>query len=118
MLGNILSFLALAILSFGGCFLIYILIEKSLRHLLDEVIKLPSGTTFYLRVFSISLTLLILSTLLEVKFTFTEQTRFMEYVWRIASGVSTISGYICLFLLGYLLLVTILVAALRRRNEQ
>jgi hypothetical protein len=42
----------------------------------------------------------------------------MEYVWRVAAGVQEVCQYFFGFLLGYLILITVLVAVLRAKHEQ
>ena len=97
--------------------MLYILIARSLRGLLDEVIKIPSGTTFYMRLLMLGLLLISLATVLQVRFTLTEHAKFMEYVWKITSGLESQFSFICMFLFGYAVLITILVAALKKRND-
>jgi aminopeptidase N len=43
---------------------------------------------------------------------------FMEYVWKVAAGLEGVCSYSLGFLLCYLILVTVLVAALRAKHEQ
>ena len=118
MLGNIYGFAVLFIISIGVMLTVYILISKSLRHLLDEVVKLPSGTTFYLRLLSIGLLFIAFSASLETNFNLKNNAHFMEYVWKVADGLSSMFGNTCLFIMGYLTLVTILLAVLRFRHDK
>ena len=118
MLANICGFAVLLVISLGISSIIYKILRKSLRSLLDEVIKLQPGTTFYLRLFAIGLFYIALSSCLDTTFDFKKGTAFMEYVWRVASGLSTVFGYTCLYILGYLTLVTILVAVLRYKHDE
>jgi hypothetical protein len=117
MLKNILGFGVLLVISIIVALTIYLLTRKSLRRLLDEVIKLPSGTTFYLRLFSIGLLFITLSVSLESDFNLKADAAFMEYIWEIADGLSSLFGNICFFILGYLTLVTIILAVLRYKND-
>ncbi len=50
-------------------------------------------------------------------FSLNADAKFMEYVWKVAGVLSSAFGLTCLFLGVYLTLITIIVAALRRRNE-
>jgi len=117
MLANICGFVVLLAISLGISSIIYKILRKSLSSLLDEVIKLQPGTTFYLRLFAIGLFYIALSSCLDTNFNFEEGTAFMEYVWKVANGLSTLFGYTCLYILGYLTLVTILVAVLRYKHD-
>ncbi len=118
MLQNISGFVVLLTISFAISLFVYGLACKSLRNLLDEVVKLPSGTTFYMRLFLIGLIFIALSSALDTVFALKEGSAFMEYVWRIADGLSSVFGITCLFITGYLLLVTILIAVLRHRHDK
>ncbi len=116
-MGNALGFIVLFTVSIGTALVVYVLVRRSLNTLLDEVVKLPSGTTFYLRLFMISLVFIAASSVLDTRFALEADAAFMEYVWRVAGGVATVFGMTCLFLLGYLVLITILITVLRPRND-
>ncbi len=116
MSGNIYGFVILFMISIGVALIVYALTRRSLRHLLDDVIKLPSGTSFYLRLFSIGLFFIAFSASLEIKFDLKADASFMEYVWKIAIGLSTVFGNTCLFIIGYLTLITVLLAVLKYKN--
>jgi len=118
MLQNISGFVVLFIISIAISLIVYALARESLRSLLDEVVKLPSGTTFYIRLFLIGLVFIALSSALDKEFALKKEAAFMEYVWKVADGLSNVFGYICLYILGYLTLVTILVAVLRHRHDK
>lgn len=118
MLNNICAFVVLFSISLGTAAVVYAVVSKSLGTLLDEVIRLPSGTTFYLRLFLTGLVLIAFSSVLKTTFDLKVGSAFMEYVWKVAGGVSSTFGDTCLFLLGYLVVVTVLVAVLRRRDDQ
>ena len=118
MIQNISGFVVLLIISIAISLLVYALARKSLCGLLDEVVKLPSGTTFYMRLFLIGLVFIALSSALDTTFALKENAAFMEYVWRIADGLSSVFGFICLFIIGYLFIVTILIATLRHRHDK
>jgi hypothetical protein len=42
----------------------------------------------------------------------------MEYVWKVASGLSTVIGQILLSLAGYLVLTTIILATLKIKDDK
>jgi hypothetical protein len=113
---NIYGFAVLFILSLATALVVLLLVRRSLRDLLDDTVKLPSGTTFYTRILFIGLFLIALAAAVKTNFNLKEGSAFMEYAWRVADGLSSVFGYICLFIVGYLILVTILVAALRRKR--
>ncbi|MBN2467882.1 MAG: hypothetical protein JXD19_06985 [Deltaproteobacteria bacterium] len=116
MSANVSGFLTLLILAFGISLLVYYLVHGSLRRLLDEVVKLPDCTTFYSRVFFIGLLFIALSSALGTTFDL-KDAAFMEYVWKVASGLAKVFHSLFWFLVAYLAFLTILVAVLRRRHE-
>jgi len=114
---NICWFAVLVTLTVAGALSVTVLVRKNLRTLLDEVIKLPSGTTFYSRVFGTGLLFIALSAAFDVPFDMKPDAATMEYVWKVADGLSSALSMTCLFLTAYLLLVTILVAVLKGRHD-
>ena len=118
MTANVYGFAVLFFVSIASAAIIFGLVYKSIRSLLDEVIKLPEATTFYARLFLIGLVLVAGSAMLEEPFDLKAGSPFMEYTWKVAEGLSEVFGNTCLFLVAYLALITILVATLRRKNEQ
>jgi hypothetical protein len=116
MLENILGFVILLIISIGAALLVYALVKKYLSELLDKVVKLKAGTAFYVRIYLIGLVFIALSAALNVEFSLKEGAVVMEYVWKVADGLSTMFGQTILFIFGYLILVTILVAVLRKKH--
>jgi len=115
---NLAGFVILLLLSLGLTFVIWAAVSKSLRGLLNEVVKLPAGTTFYLRTLLIGLLLAAAAGGIGTVFNLKADDHFMEYVWKVASGLESVCEYFFGFLLGYLALVTVLVAVLRSRHEQ
>lgn len=116
MIQNIIGFVILLLVSIGTALLVYALVQKHLSTLLDKVIRLKAGTTFYIRVFLIGLVFIALSAALDVQFSLKQSAVVMEYVWKIADGLSTVFGQTTLFIFGYLILVTILIAVLRKKH--
>lgn len=114
---NIYGFTVLLALSSAVALLVSALVHKSLRTLLDEVAATPSCTTFYTRVLHLGVFFIAFSGALGTSFDLKKEAAFMEYVWKVAGGLSSTFGLLCLFLAGYLLILTILVAALGRRHE-
>jgi small-conductance mechanosensitive channel len=115
---NLAGFVILLALALLLAFAIWALVSKSLQGLLSQALKLPDGTTFYLRSFFLGLLLAALAGGLGATFNLKPGDPFMEYVWRVAGGLQGVCEYFFAFLLGYLVLVTVLVAALRAKHEQ
>jgi predicted PurR-regulated permease PerM len=98
--------------------LVYRLIRPSLRQLLEEITILPSATEFYLRSFAIIVFFVAVSSALGSTHSDLNSTsRFMEYVWSIADTLKSSMEGIFAVLLGYVAMITILVASLRRRQQ-
>ena len=115
---NLVGFAILLLISLGLTLAIWAAVSRSLQGLLNQVVKLPDGTTFYLRTFFIGLLLAAGAGGVGTVFDFKAGDPFMEYVWKAASGLESVCEYFFGFLLGYLVLVTVLVAVLRSRHEQ
>ena len=112
---NIFGFVILLIISISAALLVYMLIQRYLRALLDKVIRIKAGTAFYVRIFLIGLVFIALSAALDVEFSLKQGAVVMEYVWKVADGLSNVFGQTTLFIFGYLILVTVLIAALRKK---
>ena len=115
---NLAGFVILLALSLALTLAIWASVSRSLESLLNQVLKLPDGTTFYLRSLLIGLLLAAFAGGLGTTFNFKPGDPFMEYVWRVAAGLQEVCQYFFGFLLGYLILITVLVAVLRAKHEQ
>lgn len=94
------------------------LLRPGLRVLLQEVTGLSAATDFYLRVFAIVVTFVSLAAVIGAGHSdLKDGARFMEYVWSVASGLQEVFQNLLIVLLVYVGLITVLMAALRRRQE-
>jgi hypothetical protein len=111
-----IAFLVALVLSI----LIVLLIDRLLRHglqgLLEETVSLPAATEFYLRAFVIVLVFVAIGAIIGTSFDLKDGARFMEYVWAIASLLKEVCQNLLVVLLVYVGLITVLIAALRRRQ--
>jgi len=107
---NTWGFVATIVLSLGTVVMVWALVRRGLRALIDGTVGIAAATTFYARVFVIGLLFVALTSLLGARFDFGPDAAF--------SVLSGQLGLSCIFLGVYLVLVTILAAALGRRNEQ
>jgi hypothetical protein len=113
---NAVAFLFDIVIAVGLVLGLYTLLGKNLRELLDKVIRLPAGSTFYMR----ALLLLLLCAVLSKVIGGVHQkadAHFMEYVWAVASDLSNVFDNLLLILLAYVAIVTVLVVVLRPKNE-
>lgn len=114
---NAVAFLFDMLISVGIVLVLYSLLGKNLRELLDKVIRLPAGSAFYMR----ALVLMLLCGSLSKVISGVHQkpdAHFMEYVWAVAGDVSGVFDNVFLILLAYVAIVTVLVVVLRPKNEQ
>ncbi len=95
----------------------YRILRKSLGGVLDETIGIPAATTFYLRSLSIILTFVVLKSVVT-GINQKPEARFMEYVWAVAGDMSKIFENTFTVLLIFVVMVTIVIAVLRRLNVQ
>jgi hypothetical protein len=114
---NTVAFLCDLILSLLVVVLIYRLIAPSLRELLDRIVRLPEGTTFYIRVLGLVLACLALSRTI-VGIHEKPEAHAIEYAWAVAAHLSDVFQDALMVLLAYVLVVTILVVVLRFKNGQ
>jgi preprotein translocase subunit SecG len=112
------AFLVLLILSLAVPALLFLLLRDSLRELLRHTVKLPGAVTFYLRSFLVVLFLSSLSAAVGTSFDLKEGSRFMEYVWKGAEGLSSTLEKTLWFVGIYVVVMTILVATLKIKDDQ
>ncbi len=114
---NTYAFVLLLVTSVGFALLVYALVSKSLRDLLDNVLKLSAGTTFYLRSLFIGLMSVTLSGAIGTNFNLKSDAQLMEYVWAFANGLSVVLGRYSLLWVAYLLLITMLAISGRKHDQ-
>lgn len=110
---NLVSFLTLLVVSAAIPTILFLLLRSSLGDLLRHTLKLQAGVTFYLRSFLLVLYLSALSGAIGISFDLKPDSRFMEYVWKGAAGLSSSLQNLVIFVSIYLILITILVATLK-----
>jgi hypothetical protein len=111
------AFSASFIIVLAIVFVVDRLLRPSLRQLLEEVTGLPAATQFYLRSFVIVVLFVGASAALgSVHNELKTDSHFMEYVWSVAGDLEHVLEGIFGVLLGYVAMITILVASLRRKQ--
>ena len=111
-----IAFLATLVVSILIVALIDRLLRPGLRGLLEEIVALPAATEFYLRAFAIVIVLVALGSVVDTNSDLKDGARFMEYVWAIADRLKHAFEGLLAVLLVYVGLITVLMAALRRRQ--
>ena|SRR5690349_9816003 len=115
---NATAFVILLLAAFGLAAMLWVSISKSLQGLLQQAVNLPDATVFYTRSFLICLLLAAAAGTAGTAFDLKGDAKLMEFVWKIASGLESVFLYLLWLLVGYLVLITVLVAVLRSRREQ
>jgi preprotein translocase subunit SecG len=115
---NLGAFLILLLVSLTIPTILFFLLRDSLRDLLRHTLKLETGVTFYLRSFLLALFLSTLSATFGTSFDLKPDSRFMEYVWKAADGLSSTLERTVWFVAAYLVLITILVATLKVKDDK
>ena len=118
MSGNTYAFMALLVLSVALTIGIILSLRDPLRGLLQRTVRLPDGVTFYFRSFFVLLFFSALAGALGFTFDLKPDSHFMEYVWRVASGLSNVLELMLLYLGGYLVLTTIILASLKIKDDK
>jgi preprotein translocase subunit SecG len=112
------AFLTLLVLSLAVPTILFLLLRTSLIDLLRRTLKVQAGITFYSRSFLLILFLSALSAAIGTTFDLKQDSRFMEYVWKGAEGVSSTLERTLWFVAVYVVLITILVATLKVKDDE
>jgi hypothetical protein len=110
----------LAILIFAVMFasLTYVLARRGLSELVSRTVTIPGGVDFYMRSFLLLLLFGAVAQAVAGSPDAKEGQRFMEYVWVVARGLGDSLDYIFFTLAIYLVLMTILVATLKPKDDK
>jgi len=115
---ELIAFLILLVVALAVPTILFLLLRSSLSDLLRHTLKLQAGVTFYMRSFLLVLYLSALSAAIGTSFEMNQGSDFMEYVWKGAEGVSSTLEWTVLFVAAYLVIVTILVATLKVKDDK
>ncbi len=111
-----IGFLITLILSIFIVVLVDRLLRPGLRGLLEEIVALPPATEFYLRAFITVIILVGVANVIDSYSDLKDGARFMEYAWAVADRLKHVFEALIIILLVYVGLITVLTAALRRRQ--
>jgi hypothetical protein len=112
---NYAAFVVTFVIGIGIALILYALLRNSLRELLNNVVRIPEGTTFYLRALVLVFVFEAASKVLA-QFDLKPEAHFMEYVWAAAGHLSNAFADLSIDLLIYLGLITVLVVVLKPKN--
>ena len=116
----LIAWIVLAILAVGVAVTIVYLIRKPMRALLSANSYIAPAQDFYVRAFALTASLVALATITGISIPCPDQRKSMaamEYVWWAMDGWEPLFWSIALFLMGYVLLLTILFAVLGRYRD-
>jgi Na+-driven multidrug efflux pump len=91
-------------------------LRSPLQSLLGDVIGTNAVAEYYLRVFVLVIVFMVLAAVADPTFNFKDTVRPVEYVWAVTHGLKSVFENLMVAIFVYLGLITILVAALRRRS--
>jgi hypothetical protein len=112
---NVTATLSALAIGLALALLVYALIRTHLRALLDAPLEMPAGTAFYLRTLVIVLLAAPLTTLAAQQ---KPDAKLMEYVWAVATSISSVPDRIVWTLLIFVAFVTAFILILRFRRGQ
>jgi len=118
MIHQILGLLILVALSIIVAGVLYFPLRLSLRDLLENTVRLPAGVTFYLRSFGLVLFFAALSAAIGTSFDLKAGAHFMEYVWKLAEGLSSALQLTLWIGVVFVVVVTILVSTLKVKDDK
>src|SRR5258708_35104558 len=107
------AFIALFVLSAALAIGLFLPLRDALQGLLQRSVRLPDGVTFYLRSFFVLLFFSAMAGALGFTSDLKPGSHFMEYVWKIASGLSNVLEQMLLYLGGYLGFTTLILSSPR-----
>lgn len=112
------AFFTLILVSLAVAAILFLALRTSLRGLLQQTVKSSAGVTFYLRSFLLVLFLAVLSAAIGTSFDLKPDSHLMEYVWKGAEGLSGALEQTLWCVLVFGLVVTILVATLKIKDDK
>jgi hypothetical protein len=112
------QYIVLILLAVGIALLAYLIVQRGLSELLSRMVSVSGGTVFYRRAFLLMLLFGALGSAVSANFKAEPGMHFMERVWAIAGALENVFGYTFLTLGIYLILITILVAALKPKDDK
>lgn len=111
-------FVALIIVAVLIAVFLFRLLRDSLQGTLRQTVKAPPGINFFVRSFFLVLVLAALAAAFGTSIDLKPDAHFMEYVWKFAEGLASVFERISWFIMIYLVLITILIATLKIKNDE
>lgn len=102
----------------GLAIIVVRLVAKPMRAMLGANSYMKPGQSFYVRAFGMVIYLSTLAVVVRREFPSPEEKFDMEYVWWVADGLEPAFWSMSLFLLGFVVLLTIVFAVLGRYRDK
>lgn len=113
-LDGLIGWLIFVAIAIGLAFVVVHLVAKPMRFLLGANSYMAPAQRFYVRAFAMVIYLSTLASVLDREF---PPPNDMEYVWWVADGLKPAFWSMSLFLLGFVVLLTIVLAVLGRYRD-
>ena len=113
MSNNVVGYLVQLLLVTGLMILVFGLVRRSARSLLDDVVRLPAATEFYMRVLLLLLVFAGLEAAVGDRWDIKPDPALMEYVSNIAGTMGEALQTAFWLIMIYMVLMTVLTATLR-----
>jgi hypothetical protein len=110
--------LVVLILAVALAILVYLLARRGLGELLSRTVVVPGGVVFFARAFLLLLIFGVIGQAVTGNPDVKPGRHLMEYVWIVAAALEGALEYIFLTLAIYLVLMTILVATLKPKDDK
>jgi hypothetical protein len=110
--------LVVVLLAIALAILVYLLARHGLGELLSRTVAVPGGVVFFRRAFLLLLIFGVIGPAVTGNPDVKPGQHFMEYVWLVASMLGDSLQYIFLALAIFLVLMTILVATLKPKDDK
>jgi len=114
---NLGGFLILLLISVVLALGIRAALLPSLHSLLGRTVRVEGGLEFFVRAFSVIVLLACLGPAVGATFSLKPDAQWMEAVWAVATGLGAVIVSLLMSLGAYLVVVTILLAALKPKQE-
>jgi hypothetical protein len=114
---DLIATLALAAIGAVSALATFVVLRGPLRDLLTRTVGIEAATQFYARVLILGLVYVAIGVVFGSGVSMDKERTFMSYVWHVGGHLDDLFGWLVGFLALYMVLITILLAAYRRRDQ-
>jgi hypothetical protein len=113
---DLIADIVLAAIAVVGALTAFFVLREPLRDLMTQTVGIDAATKFYARVLILGLVYIAMAVVFGSG-SMAKNPTFMSYVWHIGGELDDLLGWLIGFVALYTVLVTILLAAYRRRDQ-